>query len=223
MEKQEEIEKASLEDLAKIEKFANQQKVRFAVVGGYAVRAHAKAKMRYTKDIDIAVQRAEDLPKLKRVLERADYAVRERPHGLSGYKKVHGIAIVVNAIVVEVKRVKKTVASFYPRVSKPIRVNVASLEDTLALKTLLWRDRDIVDVCLLLLNSSGSIDIRRLKSRLQLKSNLEQFIGHLRQLLGFIGSRRLHTVWREYMGRRIEKSEETELWKRIGLLLEALE
>lgn len=207
----------------KIERFASQQKVRIAVIGGYAVRAHAKAKMRYTKDIDLAVPKLEDLPKLKRVLQRADYLVRKRPHGLSGYKKIHGIAIVVNATVEEVKRVKRMVVPFYHDKSKPIRVNVASLEDTLILKTLLWRDRDIVDVCLLLLSSSGSIDTNQLRFRLQRKSGLPQFTVHLRQLLDFVGSKRLHIVWREYMGRKMDRSEETELWKRVGQLIEVLE
>lgn len=212
-----------MEDLVKIEKFASQQKVRVAVIGGYAVRAHAQAKMRYTKDIDVAVSKRDDLPKLKRVLERAGYSVRARPHGLSGYRKVRGVAIVVNAIVEEVKRVKKIVAPFYPSESKPIRVNVASLEDILILKTLLWRDRDVVDVCLLLLSSSDSIDTKQFKSSLQQKSSLTQFTGHLRQLLDFIGSKKLHAVWREHMGRRMERSEETGLWKRVGQLVEALE
>lgn len=207
----------------KIEKFASQQKVRIAVIGGYAVRAHAQEKMRYTKDIDIAVPKQEDLSKLKRLLERADYSVRERHRGLSGYKKIRGVAIVVNAIVEEVQRVKKIVPPFYASEFRPIRVNVASLEDTLILKTLLWRDRDIVDVCLLLLSALDSIDKEQLKSRLQQKSSLPQFIGYFKQLLDFIGSKKFHAVWREHMGKKIERSEEAELWKKVGLLIEALE
>lgn len=93
--------------------------------------------MRYTKDIDIAVPKPADIPKRKSVLERANYFVKVRPHGLSGYKKIDGVPIVVNTIVERVKSVKKTVAPFYPEELGQVKVNVASFEDTLILKALL--------------------------------------------------------------------------------------
>lgn len=67
------------------------------------MRAYTNKTLRHTKDIDLAVSKKKDIQELKGILRKIGYSVSERPHGLSGYRKERGEAIVVNAIVEDVK------------------------------------------------------------------------------------------------------------------------
>lgn len=188
--------------------------LKVVVIGGYAVRAYTKTRPRYTKDIDLATKN-EDLPRLRKILEKLKYAVRDRPHGFSGYRKVRGVAITVNAIIEDVKAKERTIKSFYPQVGLSFKAKVASIEELLISKTKLWRERDIIDVCLLILDSYDLIDLEKLKQRLDQRS--------IKKLLNLIGTRKLHDIWQDFMRRKIGKEEETELWKKLNQLTKSLE
>lgn len=201
---------------------AREHDLKVVVIGGYAVRAYTKIRPRYTKDIDLATKN-EDLPRLRKILERLKYAVRDRPHGLSGYRKVRGVAITVNAIIEEIKAKERRINSFYPQVGLSFKAEVASIEDLLILKTKLWRERDIIDVCLLILDSFDLIDLEKLKQRLDQRQLYQDFSRSVKKLLNLIGTRKFHAIWQDLIRRKIRKEEETELWKKLNELTKSLE
>lgn len=192
------------------------------VIGGYAVRAYTQTRPRYTKDIDLAVQKERDLPKLKGIMRSVGYTLRDRPHGFSGYRKVRGVAITVNAIIESIKSQQRTISSFYPEVNITLKARVASIEDLLVLKTRLWRERDIIDVCLIILDSFDIIDSKRLKERVKRKQFYLGFINSIKKLLNLIGSKKFHNVWEDFMRRKIKKEEERELWSKLNKLLTSI-
>lgn len=206
-----------MEDLKKIQDLASAQSLKPVVIGGYAVRAYTRTRIRYTKDIDLALPRREESTKLRGILARLGYSITEKPYGLSGYRKVRGVAIVVNTIIDDVWAEEKEIKSFYP-VGISIKANVSSIEDLLILKSRVWRERDIIDLCLLLLESFNSINVERLKQRLRSKDFYQGFQNSLKRLLNLIGKKKFHLVWEDFMGRKIEKGEEEELWKKLNEL-----
>jgi len=221
MSKEAEVERGSLSDIKQIVKLAKQESLGLVVVGGYAVRAYTNKTLRHTKDIDLAVSKKEDIQELKGILRKIGYSVNERPHGLSGYRKERGEAIVVNAIVEDVKSVRANIKSLY---NEEILHNipVASLEDTLIMKANLWRDRDIIDVCLIVLDSFNLMDINKLGKRLNIKNFHEGFLASLKKLLELQGTKRFRAVWQDLMGRKITKQEERTLWQRLSCLAKEL-
>lgn len=223
IQKELEVERGSLEDLNRILVLAGQRGLKVAVIGGYAVRAYTQRRLRYTKDIDLAVKSEKDLPKLRGILAKIGYEVKERPHGLSGYRKVRGVAIVVNAIVEDVKIEKRNINSFYPKTGLSIKASVACIEDLLISKTKVWRERDIIDTCLLILDSSGLIDAKKLKKRLDKKQFYQGFLNSSKKLLGLIGTKKFHAVWKDFVRRKIRKEEEKELWKDLNQLVKGLQ
>lgn len=200
-------------------KLAREQGLRVVTIGGYAVRAYTKTRSRYTKDIGLAVREETELPRLRMMLERAGYAVRDRPHGLSGYRRVRGVSITVNAIVEDVESQERTISSFYPQVPLSFKAKVSSIEDLMILKTKLWRERDIVDTCLLIPESFDLIDMEQLRKRLHQKQFHSGFIGSMKKLLDLIGTKKFHDVWEDFMRRKIRKDEETELWRKLNELI----
>ena len=156
------VERGSLGDLKRILELARKEGLTIAIIGGYAVRAYTKEMLRYTKDIDLIVKR-KDLPKLRWILGKLGYSIRGKPYGLSGYKKVSGVAIVINAGIGKIRSVKRMIRPFYSQVSIEFKARVASIEDLLILKMLVGRERDLVDICLLILDSFDLINSKKLK------------------------------------------------------------
>lgn len=220
MDKEKDIEKRSLEDLEKIIRECKKEGAKAVVIGGYAVRAYTSTRLRYTRDIDLVIASEEDLQKLRFVLAKEGYIFKKRPHGLSGFKRCAGIPIVLNVSVGEMESEKKTIKSFYG--SETISVDVASIEELLAMKIGAGRERDIIDVCILILESYELINLEKLKKLLSGRGIRKEFLKSLKHLLDLIGTKSLRVVWHEFIGRKITKKEEEELWKRLSYLTKNL-
>lgn len=220
MDKEKEIEKWSLEDLEKIIRECEKEGAKAAVIGGYAVRAYTSTRLRHTRDIDLVTASEEDLQKLKFVLAKEGYVFKKRPHGLSGFKRCAGVPIVLNVSVDEIESEKKTIKSFYG--SETISVDVASIEELLAMKIGAGREKDIIDVCILILDSFELINLEKLKKLLSDLGIRKEFLRSLKHLLNLIGTKNLRTVWRDFLGRKITKKEEGELWKRLSYITKNL-
>ncbi|MCD6381168.1 MAG: hypothetical protein J7L50_02450, partial [Candidatus Odinarchaeota archaeon] len=117
---------------------------------------------------------------------------------------------------------ERVISPLFSEIALSVKARVSSIEDLLILKIEVWRERDIIDVCLLLLDSFEKIDIKSLSARLQEEKLHQRFVKILKSLLDMQGSRRFHEVWESFMGRKIRKQEERELWQRLNKLLEQL-
>jgi len=69
-------------------------------------------------------------------------------------------------------------------------IPLASVEEVVMLKTKLWRERDIIDVCLIILDSFDSMEMKKLKEKLRARQFHEGFIASLKRLLDLQGIKR---------------------------------
>lgn len=221
MEKLKEVELRSLEDLKKLTEEAKIFGINVATIGGYGVRGYTHTRLRYSKDLDLAVKNKQTLNKFKSVLGKIGYTFTERPHGLSGYRKYRGVNISLNVIVAELDWEEREIKPYYN--GEPIKVNVATLEEIFILKMDAFREKDIVDLTLLTLDAFQDLDLNKLKEKLKAKEKLIDFLDRTREITALIGTKEFRTIWHNYMDRALKKSEEEELWTRITSLTKKLE
>jgi len=167
-------ERVSIKALERILGLAQRASLDVVVIGGYAVRAYTTVLKRFTKDIDLAVPDVGSLEKLRGILETLGFQTRRTFFGgVTGYMKEKGISIVVNAIVSNVEGSVMRIEPYYPG-NPSIEARVACLEDVLISKLQLLklpeeerREKDLIDVVLLLLSSCDLISAERLQERLR--------------------------------------------------------
>lgn len=218
--KEEDVEQASLTELARIEEEAGYYDISVTVIGGYAVRSYTPRTMRYTKDIDLVVN-PEDLPQLKAVLKRLGYDISDRPHGLTTFRRAGRTPISVNVGEEAVDSQHRTIDPYYD--FDPIEVQVATIEDLLVLKAEAGRERDLIDICTLFLDSFDQIDMLTLRRKADDRGIRATLLEHVKFLLDASGSTNFRKTWQDFMGRQIEREEETMLWQRLTTVKDAFE
>ncbi|KXA91203.1 hypothetical protein AKJ57_02105 [candidate division MSBL1 archaeon SCGC-AAA259A05] len=211
------VEEESLEDLKRIQEECGYSGIGIVVTGGYAVRFYTRRTMRFTKDLDFLVKE-KDLERLKGVLKRIGYEVKDRPHGLTGFRRVGRTPISLNVGIKDVEGVDRTVEPYFGQGS--VKAKVVEIEDLLLFKARAGRERDLIDICILLLDSFKEIEFDKLKEKN--RKAKEELTEKLKFLLDSIGSKKLRSVWEDFMGRKIEKKEEKELWKKLTRLRKKL-
>lgn len=112
-----------VEDMMKIIKVFDENKIDYGLCGGLAVSIHGH--IRYTKDIDIIIK-PDDLEKAKHVLEKIGY---DLPSGLIPFKQPNGSLREIN------------------RVSRAIGPNLYTLDLMLCTGSLneAWEDRELME------------------------------------------------------------------------------
>lgn len=218
MRKEVEVERKSFEDVERILREAKSSGIDVVVIGGYAVKAYSPRTMRYTKDIDLAVKKS-DLNKLRFVLKKIGYQLKDRPHGLSGFRRVGKIPIILNVSAEDIRGKSARVKSFYGETI--VEMRVARIEDLLILKARAARERDIIDISLLLLDSFDVLNVDRLKGKLG--GFKREFLELMKSLVDLIGTKKFRAVWKDFMGRAIEKDEERKLWKNLNYVIRGMD
>lgn len=203
-----ETEKQSLMDLKEIESKAREWKINLVLIGGYAVRAYTKTR-RYTKDLDFVIEKR-SLGQFKGLLKDLGYAYRTREHWITGNKKGINLNIVVGKVHdIQTKKefpIKekffqdarvKTINSLYSENKKhEARARACSIEDLLIMKLIPLRDKDMIDVCSILLDCHNLINLKKFIEKAK-ESNLST---HLKTRLEDIGiqikKRQLNKKWK---------------------------
>lgn len=221
MEKKIEIERAGLKDLKRIMEASEASRLKPIIIGGYAVRAYTKTHFRYTNDIDLIVRSTKELSRLKFVLKKIGYRIRERPHGLSGFRRTRGVPIVINVRVEEMASEKREITPFYPEI-EPIKVRVASIEDILISKARTKRDMDIIDFCILLLDSFESLNYEELKKKLEESSLYSTFLSFTKDTTDLVGTKKFHDTWESFIGKKMKREDEKEIWVKLTALTKNL-
>lgn len=220
--KEEEVENKSLNDLEKIICQAELYQVPVVIIGGYAVRSYTPRIKRYTKDIDITVGNREDMNKLTGALKKIGYQVKERNHQRrTAFRRVEGTPISVNIILERVESTRREITSYYEH--EPVDAPVALPEDIVVLKAEAGRERDIIDICILLLDSLDSIKPQKLKSKAKERGSLDKVLGIFKFILDSIDSKEFRSTWKSLMGKKINKNQERKLWNNTTSILKDLQ
>lgn len=209
MEKDAKIELESLRDLENIIEEAKNKGIDIIVIGGYAVRAYTPKTIRYSKDIDLVVKNTDDMQKLKYVLGKLKYEFRAAKHGLSGFKRIEGVPIVLNISVNDVNFGKRGIKALYS--DKRVKADVIDIEELVPNKLILGRDKDIIDVCIVLLDSHNIINIKKLSGYLLRINKKEDFLTKIKHLSNLTNTKNFRDIWKGFMGRDFKKDEKLEL------------
>ncbi len=226
-----EIEIQSLTDLKAILQEIKKWRLKFVVIGGYAVRAYTRG-YRYTKDIDLVAEKKET-GRLIALLKSLGYSIKETQFGLSGSKKLDSGFIDLHISLGEVwdmstnkrypieeilKDNKIREVSGFSDDARKIKVKgfVASLEDLLILKLMTQgRERDIVDIISLLIDKYDNLDLKKFSLKC-LRQELSRHIKeHVLKIITLIRTHELSRIWFRITGQRLMRKTETELIRKL--------
>jgi len=236
-----ELERTSLEDLKKLVEEAKQWNLKLVLIGGYAVRAYTKPR-RFTKDLDFVTIR-EGLGQMKGFLHHMNYEYKSGEFWLSGSKKLKETWIDLHMSIDKVHDIttgydypitpnffknsqkRKITAYFEENSYLSLQAQISSIEDLLIMKLIPLRDKDLIDVIALVLDSYGQINPSRLTQSIH-EANLRSHINSRLTTLFLQTKRkeRINQTWRNITGTeyRISHSEITSLKKRIKKLIETI-
>jgi len=182
-------------------------------VNRYAVRAYTPTILRYSKDIDCAVRSEKEMEKIMSLLQKIGYTVNKRTHGASGFRKIMGEPLIVNVSVNDLDSEIREIHPFYgENKDLKVEVGVCSIEDLLTLKAIAAREKDIIDISILLLDSFNVVDIEKLKDKLHKEYNVKGFESMVKTLMSNIGSKNFHMIWKHYMRDRMDDDAKTKRW-----------
>jgi len=236
-----ELERISLQDLKKLVEEAKKWDLKLVLIGGYAVRAYTKPR-RFTKDLDFVTNR-EGLGQMKGFLHYMNYEYKSGEFWLSGSKKLNETWIDLHMSVDKVHDIttgydypvtpdffknsqkRKITAYFEENSHMSLQAQISSIEDLLIMKLIPLRDKDLVDIIALILDSYDQMNPLRLYQSIH-EANLRSHINsRLTTLFLQIKRReRINQTWRNITGTeyRISHSEITSLKKRIKKIMETI-
>jgi len=236
-----ELERISLQDLKKLVEEAKKWDLKLVLIGGYAVRAYTKPR-RFTKDLDFVTNR-EGLGQMKGFLHYMIYEYKSGEFWLSGSKKLNETWIDLHMSVDKVHDIttgydypvtpdffknsqkRKITAYFEENSHMSLQAQISSIEDLLIMKLIPLRDKDLVDIIALILDSYDQMNPLRLYQSIH-EANLRSDINsRLTTLFLQIKRReRINQTWRNITGTeyRISHSEITSLKKRIKKIMETI-
>lgn len=236
-----ELERKSLQDLKKLVEEAEKWDLKLVLIGGYAVRAYTKPR-RFTKDIDFVTIR-EGLGQMKGFLQYMNYEYKSGEFWLSGSKKLNETWIDLHMSIDKVHDIttgydypitpnffqnsqkRKITAYFDENSYLSIQAQACPIEDLLIMKLIPLRDKDLIDVLALILDSYDQINPSTLYQNIH-EANLHSHINSRLTTLFLQIKRkeRLNQTWRNITGTeyRISHSEITSLKKRTKKLIETI-
>lgn len=236
-----ELERISLQDLKKLVEEAKEWTLKLVLIGGYAIRAYTKPR-RFTKDLDFVTIR-EGLGQMKGFLHHMNYEYKSGEFWLSGSKKLNETWIDLHMSIDKVHDIttgydypvtpnffkssqkRKITAYFEENSYLSLQAQICPIEDLLIMKLIPMRDKDLVDVIALILDSHDQIKPSRLYQIIH-EANLRPHINSRLTTLFLQTKRkeRINQTWRNITGTeyRISHSEITSLKKRIKKLMETI-
>ncbi|MEA2089340.1 MAG: DUF6036 family nucleotidyltransferase [Thermoproteota archaeon] len=236
-----ELERISLQDLKKLVEEAKEWDLKLVLIGGYAVRAYTKPR-RFTKDLDFVTIR-EGLGQMKGFLHYMNYEYKSGEFWLSGSKKLNETWIDLHMSIDKVHDIttgydypvtpdffqnlqKRKITTYFEENSHmSLQAQISPIEDLLIMKLIPLRDKDLIDVIALILDSYDQINPSRFYQSIH-KANLRSHINSRLTTLFLQIKRkeRINQTWRNITGTeyRISHSEIASLKKRIKKLMETI-
>lgn len=220
--KLEELEQELLKNLAQIVARSEELECHPLLIGGYAVRAYARMRKRFTEDLDLVISR-HDQSNLIAALKALGYEYRPETAlgGIKASKPMAGRSLELHISVDKVWDISSDKTYSLPEdifasgQLKPIepfsgeivQAPVIPLEDLLILKLMTLRELDTTDAIALLLENPKQVHIvsyRRKVVTAELTQHINTRIEAISQLLK---SGQANEFWKKYMGDDLSHKE----------------
>ncbi len=232
--KDERLQKELLKDLRALDEHQSEIGTPLVLIGGWAVSSYTRS-VRMTHDADFAASKR-DVNPLIALLKSLDYDCQRQRNKISANKWVGDEAIKLTIHIAIDGVFDETTLSRYPltdeelqqsprRTLKPFfaklrttEMPVARVEDLFLMKLLPLRERDMLDVCLLLLESYPEFDLVRLRAKTVVEELQELYQQRFAQLAQKIRAGDLRVEYQRQLSRRLTQREEKLILSRLRIV-----
>ena len=225
--KDEQLQKELLKDLRALDEHRGEVGTPLVLIGGWAVSSYTRG-VRMTRDADFVAAKKSANP-LMALLKSLGYDCRKQRDKISANKWVGRDAIKLTIHIAIDGVFDETTFARYPisneelekakrRHLKPYfarlettrmpEMPVVRVEDLFLMKLLPLRDRDLLDVCLLLLESHDEFNVTRLRAKALTEELADLYRQRFAQMAEKIRAGDLHVEWRRQLNRRLTQKEE---------------
>ena len=234
---EEEVERKSLEDLQDVLEAARREGIKLVIIGGYAVAAYTRG-YRYTKDIDLVADKP-TLGKLKGLIKKLGYSIRDTEFGIAGKKKLNGGFIDLHTSVGRIydmstgkeypidsslfKNAKRLTVTGHVSKNTSLKAAIVELETLIVLKTItLGRDKDVVDLLSLLRDKRNDLNLNTLVQRAVAAALAEHLLERIRDYAKRLRDDELDRIWFEITGTKLPYTEKRANLRLFATLAELL-
>ena len=223
--KPEELEQELLRNLAQIITRSEELECHPLLIGGYAVRAYARMRKRFTEDLDLVISR-HDQGNFIAALKALGYEYRPETAfgGIKATKPVAGRSLELHISIDKVWDISSdktyplpedTFASVQLRPVEPysegsetiVQAPVIPLEDLLILKLMTLRELDTVDTIALLLENPKQINIASYRRKVVTAELTQHINARIEAISQLLRSGQADEVWKKYMGTGLSPKE----------------
>jgi hypothetical protein len=232
--KDEQLQRELLKDLRVLDEHQSQVGTPLVLIGGWAVSSYTRS-VRMTRDADFVAAKKGINP-LIALLKSLGYDCQKQRDKITAHKRV-GEGFIKLAIHVAIDGVfDETTLSRYPmsdeeleqakrRLLKPFfakleatEMSVVRVEDLFLMKLLPLRERDMLDACLLLLESYNEFDLTWLRKKASTDDLQELYRQRFAQLADKIRAGDLRVEWQRQLNQRLTHKEEKLILSRLRFI-----
>jgi hypothetical protein len=225
--KPEQLEKTQeelLEDLTVLEEHKDEIGTPLVLIGGWAVASYTRS-VRRTRDADFVASKRAVNP-LMSLLRQLGYDCQNKRDKISANKRVNGddikltIHVAIDGVFDLITRSRyaltdeelkqaerRKLKPFFSTLNAP-EMLVARVEDLFLMKLRPFRDQDMIDVCLLLLEAYAEFDLKHLKTKIAADELPDLYHDRFAQLADRIRAGDLRIEWRRQLNRTLTAREE---------------
>ena len=223
--KLEELEQELLRNLTQIIARSEELECHPLLIGGYAVRAYARMRKRFTEDLDLVISR-HDQGNFITTLKALGYEYRPET-AFGGIKATKPVAERFLELHISIDKVwdissdktyplsEDTFASGQLRPIEPysegletiVQAPVISLEDLLILKLMTLRELDTIDTIALLLENPEQVNIASYRRKVVTAELTQHINARIETISQLLKSGQANEVWKKYMGTDLSRKE----------------
>ncbi|NOT58857.1 MAG: hypothetical protein HOP19_01395 [Acidobacteria bacterium] len=229
--KDKQLQQELLKDLRALDEHQHEIGTPLVLIGGWAVSSYTRST-RMTHDADFAASK-QSVNRLMALLKSLGYDCQKHPNQISAIKWVGDEAIKLRIHIAIDGVFDEITLSRYPltdeelmhsprRLLKPFfarlkstEMPVARIEDLFLMKLLPLRGRDVLDACLLLLESYAEFDLHRCRAKASADELKDIYQQRFAQLAERIRTGDLRVEYQRQLNRRLTAQEEKLILTRL--------
>lgn len=223
--KSEELEQELLRTLAQIIARSKELECHPLLIGGYAVRAYARMRKRFTEDLDWVISR-HDQGNFIAALKALGYEYRPETAfgGIKATKPVAGRSLELHISIDKVWDISsdktyplpedifaagqlRPIEPYSERSETIVQVPVIPLEDLLILKLMTLRELDTIDTIALLLENPKQVNIASYRRKVVTAELTQHINARIEAISQLLKSGQANEVWKKYMGTDLSSRE----------------
>lgn len=223
--KLEELEQELLRNLAQIIGRSEELECRPLLIGGYAVRAYARMRKRFTEDLDWVISRY-DQGNFIAALKTLGYEYRPETAfgGIKATKPMAGRSLELHISVDKVWDISsdqtyplpedtfatgqlRPIEPYSERSETIVQAPVIPLEDLLILKLMTLRELDTIDTIALLLENPKQVNIASYRRKVVTADLTQHINARIEAISQLLKSGQANEIWKKYMGTDLSSRE----------------